>query len=98
MPADLVPVDPPKRKYRKAIPEVHQVSLDTRLQWLWHQRFGTVQMVFLESKDILDHTAATLILQAIIAKDLDSIDQLFSRLEGGPVLDELLLDNDEIRV
>lgn len=77
---------------------MHQVSLDTRLQWLWHQRFGTVQMVFLESKDILDHTAATLILQAIIAKDLDSIDQLFSRLEGGPVLDELLLDDTEIRV
>lgn len=77
---------------------MHQVSLDTRLQWLWHQRFGTVQMVFLESKDILDHTAATLILQAIIAKDLDSIDQLFSRLEGGPVLDELLFDDTEIRV
>ena len=86
---ELIPV---QRKYRKAIPEAHRVSLDTRIQWLWNQRFGTVQMVWKDSPDVLDHTAATLILQAIMAKDLDSIIQLFQRLEGGALVDDELLD------
>lgn len=86
--ADIVPV----RKYRKQIPDRHRVSLDTRIAWLWNQRFGTVQMVWRESKDVLDHTAATLILQAIMGKDLNSIEQLFSRLEGGTRLDTVLSD------
>lgn len=76
------------RKYRKRIPDSHRGSLDTRIVWLWHQRFGTVQTIWKDSPDILDHTAATLILQAIIAKDLDSIVQLFQRLEGGALVDE----------
>ena len=75
------------RKFRKQIPEVHRKSLDTRLRWLWHQRFGTVQMVWQESRDILDKTAATLILQCIMAKDLNSIELLFQRIEGGPQAD-----------
>lgn len=82
------------RKYRKQIPDAHRTSLDTRIRWLWHQRFGTVQMVWKDSPDILDKTAATLILQAIIARDLDSIEQLFTRLEGGPVKDESLMQHD----
>jgi hypothetical protein len=86
------------RKFRKAIPEAHQVSLDTRLQWLWHQRFGTVQMIWKESTDVLDHTAATLILQAIMAKDLDSIAQLFQRLEGGSITDVEVLEQTVMRV
>lgn len=86
------------RKFRKAIPEAHQVSLDTRLQWLWHQRFGTVQMIWKESKDVLDHTACTLILQAIMAKDLDSIGQLFQRLEGGSITDTEVLEQTSMRV
>ena len=86
---ELIPV---QRKYRKAIPEAHRVSLDTRIQWLWNQRFGTVQMVWKDSPDVLDHTAATLILQAIMAKDLGSIQQLFQRLEGGSLSDEDLLE------
>lgn len=86
------------RKYRKAIPPAHQASLDTRLQWLWHQRFGTVQMIWKDSKDILDHTAATLILQAIMAKDLDSIAQLFNRIEGGAVQDSVILEQQSMRV
>ena len=73
-----------KRKWRRQVPESHRVSLDTRIQWLWNQRFGTVQMVWKESKDVLDHTAATLILQAIMGKDIESIHQIFQRLEGGP--------------
>lgn len=84
------------RKFRKSIPEAHQVSLDTRLHWLWHQRFGTVQMVWKDSSDVLDHTAATLILQAIMAKDLDSISQLFNRIEGGALTDVEISEAEEM--
>ena len=52
------------RKFRREVPEMHKGSLDSRLQWLWMQRFGTVQMVWKESQDLLDHTAATIILVA----------------------------------
>ena len=75
-------------RFRKDIPKEHRESLDTRLLWLWHQRFGTVQMVYSHSPDILDVTAATLILQCIMAKDLRSIQQLFTRLEGGSMYDD----------
>ena len=75
------------RKFRHRIPEAHRATLDTRIQWLWNQRFGTVQMVWKESKDVLDHTAATLLLQAIMGKDIESISQVFERLEGAPVSD-----------
>jgi hypothetical protein len=51
-----------------------------------------VQQVWQHSKDMLDHTAATLILQAIFAKDLDSIKQIFQRLEGSPVYDTEIVD------
>lgn len=91
MSAELVPI----RKFRKQIPDVHRVSLDTRIQWLWHQRFGTVQMIYKDSPDILDKTAATLFLQAIMAKDLESISQILQRLEGGPLLDTTLLDQEQ---
>lgn len=87
-----------RRKYRKAIPDMHRSSLDTRLVWLWHQRFGTVQMIWKESQDILDHTACTLVLQAIMGKDLDSIAQLFQRIEGGARVDQELLDDDTMPV
>lgn len=97
MSADNLPVV--QRKYRKAIPDAWRTSLDTRIQWLWHQRFGTVQMVWKDSPDILDHTAATLILQAIMAKDLDSIDQIFQRLEGGATHDDATSeDGEQMRV
>lgn len=80
------------RKFRKQVPESHRTSLDTRIQWLWHQRFGTVQMIWKDSTDVLDHTAATLILQAIMGKDLESISQLFNRLEGGSIIDTEVQD------
>lgn len=73
--------------YRKEIPERHRLNLDTRLQWLWDQRFGTVQTIWLNSTDVLDHTAATLILQCVLGNDLVSIELLFQRLEGGSVFD-----------
>lgn len=83
----------PRRKFRGEIPASHRASLDTRIQWLWVQRFGTVQTVWQRSQtgDVLDHTAATLYLQAIMAKDLESIQQVFQRLEGGALVDEELL-------
>lgn len=87
---DVVPV----MRFRGQVPEDHRLSLDTRLMWLWHQRFGTVQTVYNESPDILDVTAATLILQAIMARDLKSIQQLFQRLEGSAVHDEVLVTQD----
>ena len=56
--SDIVPV----HRWRTKVPEEHRATLDTRVLWLWHQRFGTVQMVYKESPDLLDKTAATLIL------------------------------------
>ena len=76
-----------ERRFRTTIPDAHRKSIDTRIQWLWNQRFGTVQQVWQNSKDMLDHTAATLILQAVFAKDLDSIAQVLQRIEGGPLVD-----------
>lgn len=93
MPGELVPI---ARKYRRTIPETHRQSLDTRIMWLWNQRFGTVQMIWKESQtgDVLDHTAATLILQAIMGKDLEAITQVFQRIEGGPLTDQQVLERD----
>jgi hypothetical protein len=87
MSAEVVPI----RKFRREVPEEHRSSLDTRLLWLWHQRFGTVQTVYSHSPDILDVTAATLILQAVMARDLKSIQQLFQRLEGNAIYDKEVL-------
>ena len=95
--SELVPDSRIKRKFRHGVPEMHRGSLDTRLQWLWNQRFGTVQQVWQNSKDMLDHTAATLILQAVFAKDLESITQVFQRLEGGALVDSEI-DEQVIRV
>lgn len=85
MSAEIVPLE--DRRWRKVVPEEHRSNLDTRIMWLWNQKFGTVQMVYNNSEDLLDRTAATLILQCIMAKDLQSIQQLFTRLEGGAVFD-----------
>lgn len=80
------------QKFRRSIPESHRKSLDTRIQWLWGQRFGAVQSIWRDSKDVLDHTAATLVLQAVMAQDLNSIELLFQRLEGGAVVDDKLAE------
>jgi hypothetical protein len=86
------------RKYRRQIPEAHSVSLDTRIKWLWHQRFGTVQTVYTSSPDILDRTAATLIIQAIMAKDLDAISQIFQRIEGGAIEDVIVQERAQVEM
>ena len=82
------------RKFRREIPERHRQSLDTRIQWLWHQRFGTVQMIWKESTDTLDKTACTIFLQAVMGKSLDNIQLLIQRLEGGAREDVVLLEED----
>lgn len=87
-----------RRNYRKTIPETHRASIDTRLVWLWNQRFGTVQTIALDSDDVLDRTACTLVLQAIMAGDLNSISLLFRRLEGGPQMDEEVLERQDLRL
>ncbi len=86
------------QKFRKRVPEQHRTSMDTRIQWLWNQRFGTVQTVWQHSPDLLDRTAATLILQAIMGPDLESIAQLFQRLEGGAVPDDQVVSEGTVRV
>ena len=85
MSTELVPVNP---VFRKNIPEEHRLNLDTRLLWLWSQRFGTLQRVWMETDDVFDKTAASILMQCIIQKDLDSIITLFKRLEGGALSDE----------
>lgn len=92
--SDIVPT---QHKFRHQVPDSHRGSIDTRLVWLWNQRFGTVQQVWQNSKDMLDHTAATLILQAVFGKDLDSISQILLRIEGHPVYDREL-DETTVRV
>jgi hypothetical protein len=89
---------PTQLKFRHSIPKEHQSSLDTRLVWLWEQRFGTVQTIYQHSKDTLDRTAATLIIQAVIGRDLESIKHLFQRLEGGALVDEIVLEQETIVV
>lgn len=87
-----------RRNYKHEIPKEHRVSLDTRVRWLWNQRFGTVQTIWKDSPDTLDVTAATLVMQSIMAGDLNSIVLLFNRLEGGPQVDEEVLERSAIRV
>lgn len=83
------------KRYRKRVPDAHRQSLDTRLRWLWNQRFGTIQTIWKDSDDTLDKTACTLILQALMAKDLPSLTLLLQRLEGGSITDEELADRSD---
>lgn len=88
----------PQRKFRSEVPRAHRTSLDTRVAWLWNQRFGTVQNVWQSSPDTLDVTAATMLLQAIMAKDLNSIALVFKRLEGGAQEDTEVLADEELAI
>lgn len=91
----MVPIE---HKFRGEVPEAHRSSLDTRIAWLWNQRWGTVQTVWQKSPDLLDHTAATMFLQAVMASDLDSTRQIFNRLEGGSLPDDTLLEREEEQI
>lgn len=87
-----------KTNFRREVPRDHKTSIDTRLQWLWNQRFGTVQTVYQNSRDQLDVTAATILIQAVLMQDLDSIAMLFRRLEGGALVDEALAEMESLHV
>jgi hypothetical protein len=85
-------VVPATRKFRHEIPAAHRATLDTRILWLWNQRFGTAQMIWLHTTDEQDKLAATVCIQAIAGNDLNSISLLLRRLEGGATDDETTLD------
>ena len=76
------------KKYRTGIPAEHMKSMDTMIQWLWHQRFGTIQRISLEAENAEVQTVCSLFLQAIMAKDLNSIKLILDRMEGGAILDQ----------
>ena len=76
------------RKYRKAIPEAHRASLGPRVRRLRRPRFGSLHTLSNKSTGPLDQTACTLVLQAVIEMDLNSIELIFQRLEGGAQGDE----------
>jgi hypothetical protein len=84
--------------FRREVPKEHRASLDTRVRWLWNQRFGTIQNIYQSSPDLLDRTAATLFINAIWAKDLNSISMIFRRLEGGPIMDDQIVAQQTLRV
>lgn len=86
------------RKFRKRIPDAHRLSADTRIQWLWMQRFGTIQTIWNETDDILDRTACMLFMQAVMAKDLNSIQLIFRRLEGGAITDDENLERTTLKI
>lgn len=79
-------------KYRKSIPDAHMASADTKLRWLWNQRFGTLQRIWQETNDGETKMAATLLLNAAYGGDIPSIGIVFNRLEGGAMQDTDLLD------
>lgn len=81
-----------KKKYRGSIPAEHTTSIDTKVRWLWNQRFGTVQKVWQETDDAETRAAATLLLNAAYVGDLSAINVVLNRLEGGALTDEDLLD------
>ena len=73
--SDVVHV--PTYNFRREIPEEHRASLDTRVRWLWNQRFGTIQQIYQHSADLDDRTVASLFINAIWHKDLDSVALIF---------------------
>jgi hypothetical protein len=80
------------RKTRSGIPDDHRASNDSRLQWLWMQKLVTVQSIANRSPDIQDVMAAQLILSAVMAGYLPSLELLLQRLEGGAVTDEAIVE------
>lgn len=81
-------------KFRSDIPREHCTSADTKIRWLWNQRFGTVQTIWQEAEDGTTKAAAALCLSAAYTGDMTSINLLLTRLEGGAMADEDLLDFD----
>lgn len=75
-------------KFRSTIPEKHRATLDTRLVWLWNQRMGVVQTIWVAANaDTLDRLAAEIIVNAVTGEDLTAIQHLLHRIEGGAISD-----------
>jgi hypothetical protein len=86
------------RKLRSEIPQDHRVSNDSRLVWLWSQRLATVQSIMVNSPDVMDVMAATLVIGATMANYLPSIELLLQRLEGGAVDDQTVVEEGSMPV
>jgi len=84
-------------KFRSTIPEKHRATLDTRLVWLWNQRMGVVQSIWIAAPaGTLDKVAADMIVMAVTGEDLTAIQHLLHRIEGGAISDvELSKRQDE---
>lgn len=91
--AELI-VLPRDRRFRREVPREHRTSLDTRVRWLWNQRAGTIQSIWKHSPDVLDQTAATMLLQIFMGQDLNAIALVFRRLEGGELEDSVIAENE----
>ena len=79
-------------RFRSEIPKEHCATADTKIRWLWNQRFGTIQTIWQQSTDGTTKAAAALCMSAAYTGDMSSIGLLLHRLEGGPVTDEDLLE------
>ena len=86
------------RRMLSNIPEEHRVSDDTRLEWLWMQRVIVVQNIYSKTDNNRDRMAASLVLQAAWSAHLGSIEMLLSRLEGGAVPDQIVLEGDSLLI
>ena len=90
-PLDAEGVATTNRRFRGEIPAEHCGSADTKLRWLWNQRFGTVQSIWQNTTDGDTKAACALVLNAAYVGNLASISLLLQRLEGGAKTDEDLL-------
>jgi len=87
---------PTGRKLRTETPRDVKSSSDTRLEWMWDQRLAVVANIYYRSPDILDRMAARLILDAIMAMNLASIELVLQRIEGAPVSDQTIVEGDSL--
>jgi len=87
-----------QRNYLHQVPEAHRSSVDTRLRWLWNQKFGHIQTIHNSSPDPLDKMACVMIIQALFASDLNAITLILRRLEGGSVTDDQVAEQSAMRV
>ena len=91
-----VPDNAVVRRLRSEIPAEHKKTTDTRLQWLWMQRLAVTMNIKLNSKDPLDVMAANLTIAAAWTNYMPSIETLIRRLEGGPVSDQTMVEQDSM--
>lgn len=86
-----------QQRFRNGVPQEWRKSIDTRLYWMWHQRLGTIQQIREKTDDVLDRTAAEIVMEAVYSDELNPLILLLQRLEGGPMRDRDL-PAEELRV